>query len=199
MLCCWASGCVSSEPTTSTLTTSTPSGIDVAHEGSMLMLTPDEIPPAGEWSAGGPTGGDYFRQVICGVDNEPVAPEGSFDAQRVSPEDRPLHQTVRPVGADQAQETYSALAEALPQCTEDTRTTNSGETQIYTVQPIQLDSADTVAWAEAPSSNPAVWVVRAYFVESESLVAFATMAQTPDEATAILDGCISAVRTKAKG
>ncbi|MFV0428283.1 MAG: hypothetical protein ACK5KO_02470 [Arachnia sp.] len=100
------------------------------------------------------------------------------------------------MGAAQAQETYSALAEALPQCTEDLRTTNSGETETYTVQQIQLASADTTAWAQAPSSNPAAWIVRAVFVQSQSLVVFSTLALTPDEASEILDGCIHAVRAK---
>ncbi|MFV0450853.1 MAG: hypothetical protein ACK5LS_01205 [Propioniciclava sp.] len=106
---------------------------------------------------------------------------------------------MRPVGVAQAEETYSALAQALPACTEDPRASTSGETQTFTVQEIQMDSADTVAWAEAPSPNPDVWIVRVYFVQSQSLVAFSTLARTPDDAVAILDGCVAAVRSKGNG
>lgn len=166
-----------------------------AKSADALLLSVDEI-PGGNWQKGGPVATDDFPMTICGVDNEPQHPAGSFISRKTHPTGAILFQVIRPVGATQAAATVTEMTQALETCISDKRILD-GQTASYAMARVPLSDPAVVAYRQNRSDiDQAMWSYVVYLTARDCLVVFIAFRPSPEAPTAFLDSLVVAVRKK---
>lgn len=194
-------GCAAHSPGSSpTVTARIPADAPQTYEAAekranALFLALSEL-PAGNWRSGGPVIPGDIPRTICGINNVPQPPAGSFASRATHPTGAVLFQTVRPVGATQASQTVTELGHALEACTTDSRIVD-GQTVSYDMARIQLSDPSVTAYRQNRSSNDqGMWTYVVYLAIGDSLVEFEAFRPSPEAPTAFLDSLVAAVRKK---
>ncbi len=156
------------------------------------MLLPSEMPAP--WTAAGPADADDFRETLCGVDTEPVAPLVTSSSAWTRPDGAELLQTARPIGDERAASIVAALGRAVPECGRDERTTPDG-TITYEITPLPLRHGDAVAFRQVPSKG--FPTARVYVARGGVLIVFRVVGEYPDQEAALFDQLVQAVLDKA--
>lgn len=192
-------GCVSPAPTPEPPPSTSPTPADTLDDlrarTRLQMLLPEEVP--GTWTADSRLpDDDAFREVLCGVDVEPVKPAMSSWSRWTRSDEVELMQTARPIGQAEAESIVDALRVALPDCGTDERVV-AGQTIAVDITPLELQHADAVAFRQVPQTGLPIPSARVYFARGGCLVAFNLLGEQPGQEAAVLDELVQAVLDKA--